>query len=230
MPGLLGMVAGGALAIRLLAAANAFAAGEPSSEIATTFQASINAHDVEGAASLFADNAIVMQPRMGGLPQTYVGRDEIRWWLRNLAAQNVHLDVAASPRLTDSHLQWSNTLTLDAFRELGPEPLAVESDAVLSSDGRIESLQMTLTPDSARRLHLAPGLAAAQSGADGSPLARGLTADVVVLLTIGVVAGVLLSTHVPGRWRRRLPRSQAVAHTRAGGTQQTPSNLDGACG
>ena len=230
VPRLLAIRVAAALAVGLLATPSVFAAADPASQIAFTFQASVNAHDVEGAARLFADDAIVMQPRIGGLPQTYVGRDQIHWWLRNLAAQNAHLDMAAAPRLTGSQLRWSDSLTLDAFRELGLEPLVVESDAVLASDGRIESLQMTLTPDSARRVQLAPGLPAAQSSADSFPMAGGLTAEVLALMTVGLGASVLLTMHLPGMWRSRPPQTQVRARSKPGVSEQTSGRLDGAPG
>ena len=59
----------------------------------------MNAYDVESSTDLFADDAVVIQPHVGGLPQIYLGQEQIRWWLRNLVAQHVHWTVAQPARL-----------------------------------------------------------------------------------------------------------------------------------
>src|SRR5206468_3944977 len=56
---------------------------------ATQLRAALNASDVDSALHLFASDAVVIQPRIGGFPQIYVGQEQIRWWLRNLVTQHV---------------------------------------------------------------------------------------------------------------------------------------------
>jgi hypothetical protein len=109
-------------------------------------QTAINAGDVDGALSYFADNAVVIQPRIGGMPQVYVGRDQIRWWLGALAAQHADFEML------DSHVQWASTMGIDTFRQLGMDALALDTDAVLADPQHVEALRISLTPASARAL------------------------------------------------------------------------------
>jgi hypothetical protein len=44
----------------------------------------MNASDTDAAVDLFTDDAVLIQPRIGGMPQVYVGREQIRWWMRQL--------------------------------------------------------------------------------------------------------------------------------------------------
>jgi hypothetical protein len=152
------LVAGGALAVRLLAAAGAFAAEEPGTAASVQgFEAALNAHDVDASLSLFAEDAVVIQPRLGGLPQIYVGQQQVRWWLGGMAAQHVHVEPSGAPWLAGDSMRWSEMLSVDAFRDLGLDALAVESDMVLAQDGRIASLRIELTPQAARSIQEAPG-------------------------------------------------------------------------
>src|SRR5262249_42061202 len=125
-------------------------------------QTGINSADVEGSATLFADDAVVIQPRMGGLPEIYVGQDQIRWWLRSLVDQHAQIDASGAPWLRLDmgvvHVYWWADYRADAFRQLGLTSLAVESDAVLDDTGHIQSLRIELTPEAARSLQSAPTL------------------------------------------------------------------------
>ena len=127
-----------------------------------TLHASLNAYDVEGSLSVFATDAVVIQPRTGGLPQIYVGRDQIRWWLRNLAAQHAQFDRSVSPEADGAHVRWSDSLSMDAFRQIGLASVEVESDVVLDDAGRIDSLTTVFTPRGARDIQSAPGAAWAE--------------------------------------------------------------------
>jgi hypothetical protein len=149
------------LALRLLAPAGSFAAADASAPSIELLHAAINAYDLdlEPSAHLFAEDAVVIQPRLAGLPQIYVGEAQIRWWMRSLATQHVHVSLAAQPdfQYLGNHVRWLDTLSGDAFRELGLESIEVQSDAVLNSDRRIESLTTVFTPQAARSIQLPPG-------------------------------------------------------------------------
>lgn len=163
------------LALQLAASAPvALAADSP----VEALHASLNAYDVEGSLALFAADAVVIQPRIGGLPQIYVGRAQIRWWLRNLAAQHAQFGQSVSLESNAAHLRWSEFLGADAFRQIGLASVEVESDVVLDDSGRIESLTTVLTPRSARGIQSAPGAGsselAAQPGAEAGVASAGL--------------------------------------------------------
>jgi hypothetical protein len=218
--GLLGIIAGGALGVRLLTAASAFAASDdPAAAEVQALQSSINANDVEGAARLFADDAVVIQPRIGGLPQIYVGREEIRWWLRSLAAQHVHLDVAAAPRIIGDHVEWTENFSVDAFRGLGLATVDVDVDAVLATDERIESLRTTLTPQAARSIQGSPGAAADDTNSDATS-GQGTMA----LVGIAFAAGVGISVLAERRRASGRPAASDAVHDRLLlGTEGSPA-------
>src|ERR1700716_4148458 len=90
----------------LLPAATEAAAASPA-ETVDTLHLAINTNDLESSIALFADDAVVIQPRIGGLPQIYVGREQIRWWLRNLAAQHVSWALSEEPQFLGSRVRWS---------------------------------------------------------------------------------------------------------------------------
>ena len=109
---------------------------------------------------MFAEDAVVIQPRIGGLPQIYVGHRQLRWWLGSLAAQHAQYGQLAVPWTQGERLRWVDTFRVDAFSQLGLAAVELESEAVLSEDGLIASLTTVLTPTSARMVQQAPGPAA----------------------------------------------------------------------
>jgi hypothetical protein len=135
----------------LIAPVGAMAGADPPTQAVDALHTAINGSDVDSSSNLFADDAVVIQPRIGGLPQVYVGQEQIRWWLRNLAAQHTQWNVVEPARVVSPNdLQWSDALSLDTFSELGLGSVEVNSELVLAADGRIESLTTVLTPASAR--------------------------------------------------------------------------------
>src|SRR4051794_30399389 len=87
------IAAGAAFALFLLIASpvHVKAAGSFETIPLDGLRSAINSEDPSSAAMLFAEDAVVIQPRLGGLPQTYVGREQIRFWLRALASQHARL-------------------------------------------------------------------------------------------------------------------------------------------
>jgi hypothetical protein len=166
-----------------------------------TLHASLNAYDVEGSLSMFAADAVVIQPRIGGLPQIYVGREQIRWWLRNLAAQHAQFSRSVSPEADGAHVRWSESLSVDAFRQIGLASVEVESDVVLDDSGRIDSLTTVLTPRSARDVQTAPGPGSAD--VVGQPGAEDVVAS-AGLLSAGFAGGAASAFLLARRRQRAL--------------------------
>jgi hypothetical protein len=184
----------------------AFAADSP----VDTLHASLNAYDVEGSLSAFASDAVVIQPRIGGLPPIYVGREQIRWWLRNLAAQHAQFGRSVSPEANGAHVRWSEFLSVDAFRQIGLASVEVESDVVLDDGGRIESLTTVLTPRGARDIQSAPG--AASSGVVEQPGAEAVV-ESAGLLSAGFAGGAASVLWLTRRRQRAVASLELPAPT-----------------
>jgi ketosteroid isomerase-like protein len=136
--------------------ASAFATSERApAETVTALCAALDAGDVDQASRLFADDAVVIQPRVGGLPQVAVGSAQINWWLSNLVQQHVRWGEDSIPDVVGNRAYWTHDFGVDAFRQLGTALVEVDSQIVLTDDGRIESLRTSLTPTGARALQSA---------------------------------------------------------------------------
>ncbi|HEV7666103.1 MAG TPA: hypothetical protein VGQ62_21400 [Chloroflexota bacterium] len=150
----LGLVAAVLLAALLSApAANVGAAPvDNAAQSIAALRSAINTADAEAAIGLFTADAVVIQPRFGGLPQLYAGREQLRYWLGGLINQHVGLADTTAIVFLDDRLRWPALLTLDSLRDVGLDAVEVESEVVLADDDRISSLTMTYTPTAARRL------------------------------------------------------------------------------
>jgi len=190
-------------ALSLAVPAGALASGASPAPVVDALLSTINAGDVEESVEFFADDAVVIQPRIGGLPQIYVGRDQVRWWLRNLAAQHAQFNSPAAGEILDGRVWWLSAFGIDAFRHLGISSITVETDVVLDADQRIRSLRTVLTPEAARSLQQAPG--AVSSEPAEWPL-NDVVLDSAVLLSLGFGAGAAAALVVWPRRRRLTPR------------------------
>jgi len=151
-------------------------------------RAAMNAYDVETSVDLFTDDAVLIQPRLGGMPQVYVGHEQIRWWLRSLFAQHAHFDVPDSPERAVGHdVRWTERFSIDVFRQVDVDAVDLESEAVLAPDGRFDSLTTVLTPGAARTLQ---GGVQMPSGAVDQPDPGARTME-VVLVCVGFAGGAL---------------------------------------
>jgi hypothetical protein len=187
------LVASLTLAVRLAAPASVGAAElEPThADMAARvdeLRTAINAADIETGVHAFADDAVVIQPRIGGLPQVYVGREQIRWWLRGLAGQHAQYGQLATPRMVGERLHWSETLGVDAFRQLDLAAVEIESQAVLDEDGLIASLTTVLTPTGARMVQQAPGPAALAADQPGAVVTE-LVIPAAAFVSLGFLGG-----------------------------------------
>jgi hypothetical protein len=224
------LLAGLTLAVWLATHAGAVAAQDGPTQPVNALRTALNAYDLDKSTDLFADDAVVIQPRIGGLPQIYLGQEQIRWWLRNLADQHAHWTAAQPARLVSNQdIQWSDDLSVDAFRQLQLESLEVKSEAVLAGDGRIEALTTVLTPAAARSIQLAPagalqpddagsGMAASVAGSVASAPVLDSTAATsaatlaaaAVLLTIGFAGGALTMQVVKRRHQQVLSQGDSA--------------------
>jgi hypothetical protein len=162
---------------------------DPSTETIDAMMTAIDVYDLDASAALFSDDAVVVQPHMGGLQELYVGSDQIRWWLGNLFAQHVHLAVRGAPRADSGHILFSEFLAVDAYQQLGLTEVEVESDVVLAPDSRISSLTTTLSPDTARGIRGVPAFGPAVSASGSPPVHVDVNAAVADLLLMHHLAG-----------------------------------------
>jgi hypothetical protein len=139
------------LATLLLASPGDVAAADETLPI-DALRTALNAADIDAASALFSDDAVVIQPRIGGLPQLYAGQQQLRWWLAGLAQQHASFGESPPAALVGGHYRWPSQMGVDALRQLGLETVDVESDITLAADGRIDALIIVYTPGAARRL------------------------------------------------------------------------------
>jgi hypothetical protein len=197
------------LATQLVWPARVLAAEDPITQRVEMLHVAINGPDVDASAKTFSEDAVVLVPRVGGLPQIYIGHQQIRWWLSNLMAQHAHFELASGLRADGNHVHWSDAFSVDAFRQLGVASVDVNADAVLTSDRYIQSLTIVLTPEAARNLAVTPGsaLESANRDQDASIYSVLLAA---VLVCIGFGVGLASALLLEGR-RLTLPASQRAA-------------------
>ncbi len=117
--------------------------------VVTASETAVNAHDVEAALALFADDAVVKTPF-----NVYVGRDQIRRFLQGAVAQNVQDEPFGSPRVAGDTVNWAGKVSYDEWRKLGVAPLETLTEAVVQG-GKIRTLSAEFTPEAAERLQAA---------------------------------------------------------------------------
>jgi hypothetical protein len=174
---------------------------DPASVIAT-FDAALNAHNVDGALHLFTDNAIVRdgaretytwltnanQPSNAAAPTcrwlgdsptcNYDGPTQIQEWLQQLTlAENIQVQATGNYLAIAENVTWTLAVSIDAYRSLNVAPLLETARASLR-DGKIQSLVLELTTESTAKLE-----AAVAKGRQGS-----ITQQIV---TGGFLAGLL---------------------------------------
>jgi hypothetical protein len=148
-----------------------------------------NAHDVNAALALFADDAVVTHAT--GTLRT---RDEIRAWQTELATGNFKATIT-TPQVTGERATFSGTVELDTLRSLGVSPMESTWDVTVQQ-GKVKTFTFAFTPAAAARLQNA--IAAAQPR---EPIARtgAFLADWAIGGTLILLAGTLLV--VAGRRR-----------------------------
>jgi len=147
--------------------------------VAAAFDAALNAHDVNAALDLFADNGLVIDhPRetysyaansaIGGLGTptpaatcglseasqvacNYSGKGMIGEWLRQLEVENVQVQELGNYQVTGNNVTWILDVSIDGYRSFGVAPLETTAEATVQG-GKIQSLTLTLPPESTTRL------------------------------------------------------------------------------
>lgn len=114
--------------------------------VARALLAAENAHDVETAVSLFADDATVDLA-----VETRTGKEAIRAWQQELAAGGFHMELRSAPQATGDHVRFENRLDLEMFRQMGLGTVEGISEATVR-DGKIVAYRFSLTPEFAARL------------------------------------------------------------------------------
>jgi hypothetical protein len=193
------------LGVLLILPAVVAAASASPAQTVDTLHSAINTNDLESSIAMFADDAVVIQPRVGALPQIYVGHDQISWWLRNLVAQHARWTLSEEPRFVGNHVRWSDVLNMDAFREQGLPSVAVDNDVVLNDEQRIESLTTVLTPQAARTVQLAP--VQTQIEVPDVPFVAGIVFS-ALLLSVGFGGGVATVVFLSRHQRQSLPSAR----------------------
>jgi len=116
-----------------------------------------NAHDVEAAVALFAEDAVVNLA-----VEVRRGKKQIREWQEELAAGHFRMVVPGAPEVSGERVRFANRLDLDMFHGMGLGTVDAVSEAVVR-EGRIVSYEFALSPASQARLQAAIGKAGSGS-------------------------------------------------------------------
>jgi hypothetical protein len=125
-------------------------------QILRTFDAALNAHDLEAAMDLFADDAVVryVPPPPRPARAVYTGKEEIRGLMQALIAEGYN--VEAERYEVDGGRVTSRDRRVFAARheQLGGNPVVVTCEATVRA-GRIEAMTICFSPESSRRIEAA---------------------------------------------------------------------------
>jgi len=124
------------------------------------FHEANNDHDMDAMLAFFTDDAVANFP--GQSPDVYAGKEQIRTWLQNDFADNIHIDVE-NLQVAGDKLTWIGKISTDSLRELGIDSLESIGEAVVQ-EGKIKSFTATFPPESLAKLECA----IAKSGEDFS--------------------------------------------------------------
>src|SRR5690242_17062005 len=140
---------------------------DPASAV-TAFIAGENAHNVDAVTALFAADATVSLAT-GPLK----GTDQIRAWQQELADGHFSIEVTSPVTVSGTKADYTVTIALDTFRQLGLASLAGTEDMVVEN-GKITSFTFAFTPEAAAMLQDAIARAGAAPGmpTTGDPASR----------------------------------------------------------
>jgi len=103
-----------------------------------------NAHDIDAALALFADDAVAYFP--GQTPDVYTGKEGIRTWLQTDYANNIHVE-SRNFKIVGDKVTFITTISVDSLRKMGIDSIESASEAVVQG-GKIKSFTVNLTPES----------------------------------------------------------------------------------
>ena len=136
--------------------------------------AALNAGDAAGATALFAaDATVTIRPGRPGRPETSTGTAQILALWQTGVAQHIHIDMVGTPQVAGDTVTGTISVAADDLRQLGITSVQRTLVSVVRG-GKIASLTLTLTPDSAAKLQAALAKAARvaqipRSGAASGP-------------------------------------------------------------
>ncbi|OGO53775.1 MAG: hypothetical protein A2Z32_10665 [Chloroflexi bacterium RBG_16_69_14] len=113
-----------------------------------------NAFDVDAAANLFADDAVVTLPT--GVLST---PEQVRGWQTGLAQGRFHAEIGEI-EADGNHASFAGTVGFDPFRGMGIDAMGSEWDLTVE-EGKIKSFTYNFTPDGLERLQVATRAAGA---------------------------------------------------------------------
>jgi hypothetical protein len=149
------------------------------------FHAAVNAHDVEAALALFADDGVVQFPNQPP-PNVYRGTAEIRAWLQGDADQHIQVKTEQL-KVAGDMLSWIAKVVTDDVRGLG---ITIEGPAeAVVQGGKIKSFTFTLSDATLAKLQ------AATAQPPSLPRTGALPdlASVLLVIALGMLcSGVLL--------------------------------------
>jgi len=176
------------------------AAASAELDFVTTCPTALITRDVDECLASFSEDAVVIQPPVGGLPQIYVGHGQIRWWLTQLVELNTSFAAREPAELDRGRLRWTATFSSDPLRHLGFDAVEVASVAELDEDGRLQSLTTVYTPATARRMQAAPTLGSGQFSQRADATTGAPLLDLGLLAGLGGGVGVAFVV-ARRRWR-----------------------------
>jgi hypothetical protein len=127
--------------------------GAKTDDVALQLAEKVNAQDLEGALTLFADDAVVTSVS----PEPFSGKAEIQGWLEEMFADNFHLE-AEILEVNDNVVIERDTMTMDSMKFLGIETLTGTSEVTVE-DGKIKAINISFSDESLADLQAAPFVA-----------------------------------------------------------------------
>ena len=120
---------------------------QQTAEVFDAFNAAVNAHDVDAALALFADDAVAEFPNQPP-PNLHTGTDEIRTWLESDIANNIQVEVSDVKTAGDT-VTAIGKVTVDG---LPPDVVLQGTVEVTVKDGKITSFTFTLDDETLEKL------------------------------------------------------------------------------
>lgn len=105
-----------------------------------------NDHDIVRALEFFSDEAIV---RVDAAPHELIGKDDIRMWIEQSFADNVHVGNFRNMEVDGDTISWDAQLHMDSVAKAGLDPICPRVRAVFK-DGKIVRFLTVLDEESKR--------------------------------------------------------------------------------
>lgn len=127
--------------------------GAKPDDVALQLAEAVNTQDLEGALTLFADDAVVTSVS----PEPFNGKAEIQGWLEGMFADNFHLEAEIA-EVNENVVIERDTMTMDSMKFFGIETLTGTSEITIE-DGKIKALSFSFSDETLADLQAAPFVA-----------------------------------------------------------------------